>query len=372
MRMTGDSCGKKSQIRFIKGRLIPGKACRQEFRPKLRRISFSPACLLLVLVACVGLMKGCSEHGRKGEISASGTIEAREVSVASKVSGQILELRVEEGNRVAVGDTMALIDHASLDIQLRQAEAGIEFAAAQLELLRKGARSEDIRQAQEALKQAEANLVAAEADVKRMRVLAAKGSVTVKQRDDAEARYTVTLAQYQSFEQALRKIKQLARPEEIKAAEARLAQAQAGADLLRKTIADCTILSPVAGIVTHRPVEAGELITPGAAVVTITELARIYLMIYVTEKELGRVKLGQSVEVGIDSFPGRSFEGKVTYISPQAEFTPKNIQTNEDRVKLVFGVKIELPNPDGALKPGLPADAVIRTGDRGGSFLPLP
>jgi HlyD family secretion protein len=296
-------------------------------------------------------------------ITASGTIEAREVSVSSRVGGQLLELRSEEGSPVNEGDTIALIDHASLDIQLRQAEAGVDLAASQLELLRKGARSEDIRQAQEAMKQSEANLKVAEADAKRMRELAEKGSVTVKQRDDAEARFSVSLAQFQSAEQALRKVRQLARPEEIKAAEARLAQAQAGADLLRKTIADCTILSPVSGVVTHKPVEEGELITPGAAVVTITELDRVHLMIYVTAKELGRVKLGQTAEVKIDSFPGRTFEGKVTYIAPQAEFTPKNVQTKEDRVKLVFGVKIELPNSDGALKPGLPADATLREAD---------
>ena len=192
-----------------------------------------------------------------------------------------------------------------------------------------------------------------------MRELAARGSVTPKQRDDAEARLVVAQAQEASAKEALSRLRRLARPEEIQAAEARVAQAAAAVDLLRKTIADSTVVSPVAGIVTRRPVEEGELVAPGTTVLTVSELDRVHVMIFVTEKELGRIRLGQEAEVAIDSAPGRVFEGRVTFISPEAEFTPKNIQTREDRVKLVFGVKVEIPNPDGVLKPGLPADAVI-------------
>lgn len=139
----------------------------------------------------------------------------------------------------------------------------------------------------------------------------------------------------------------------------------AQADLLKKAIADCTIAAPVGGVVTRKPVEAGELVQAGATVLTISDLDRVNLMIYVTEKELGQVKLGQTAAVTIDSAPGRIFSGKVTYISSEAEFTPKNIQTKEDRAKLVFRVKVEIDNPEGVLKPGLPADAIIpvpRTG----------
>jgi HlyD family secretion protein len=116
--------------------------------------------------------------------------------------------------------------------------------------------------------------------------------------------------------------------------------------------------------VTRRPVEAGELVSPGTTVLTISELDRVHVMLFVTEKELGRVRLGGEADVTIDAAPGRVFKGRVTFISPEAEFTPKNIQTKEDRVKLVFGVKVEIPNPDGELKPGLPADAVIVTDER--------
>jgi len=313
-----------------------------------------------ILVVLAGL--ACSAKGAKNVISASGTIEAVEVNVAAKVAGQVMELAVGEGTRVKPGDKLASIDHESLDIQLRQAEAGVRLAEAQLALLIKGARVEDIRQAEAALKQTEAALTVAEDDARRMRELAGTGSVTPKQRDDAEARLTVASAQRNAAAEALAKVRTLARPEEVRAAEARLAQAQAAADLLSKTIADCTITAPAGGIVTHKAVEAGELVTPGATVVTLVDLDSVYVMIYVTEKELGRVKLGDAAEVKIDAFPDKAFAGQVTYISPEAEFTPKNVQTKEDRVKLVFGVKVEIENRDGLLKPGLPADAVIRVG----------
>jgi HlyD family secretion protein len=312
------------------------------------------------LILLAGL--ACSNGRDKNVISASGTIETVEVNVASKVAGQVLSLSYKEGARVAPGDLLAVIDHASLDIQLRQAEAGVRLAEAQLALLVKGARSEDIRQAEAALTQADSALKIAADDAARMRELFKTGSVTSKQRDDAEARLTVSSAQQSSAAAALGKLRRLARPEEIQAAEARLAQARAGAELLAKTIADCTITAPAGGIVTHKAVEAGELVTPGATVVTLAELASVYVMIYVTEIEIGRIKLGDGVDVRIDAFPERAFPGKITYISPEAEFTPKNVQTKEDRVKLVFGVKVEIENKDGLLKPGLPADAVVRVG----------
>jgi HlyD family secretion protein len=312
----------------------------------------------VALIALAGL--ACTSRSDKNVITASGTIEAIEVNVASKVAGQILALAVEEGSRVKPGDVLATIDHATADIQLRQAEAGVALARAQLVLLQNGARKEDIEQADAALRQAEANLKVAVDDAKRMRELLKSGSVTTKQRDDAEARLTVAEAQRKGAEEALNKVRRLARPEEIDAAEARLAQAQAAADLLAKSIADCTIVAPAGGIITHKAVEAGELVTPGATVVTLSELDSVYVMIYLAEKEIGRVRLGDQADVAIDAFPGRAFPGRITYISPEAEFTPKNVQTKEDRVKLVFGVKVEIENPEGLLKPGLPADATIR------------
>jgi HlyD family secretion protein len=315
------------------------------------------AYLLFTLV----FFSSCSPKAKTENITASGTIEAVEVNLGSRMSGQVKGIFVDEGSKVKEGERLVLIDSSSLELQLKQARAGVELAEAQLDLLVKGARSEDIQQAEENLKQAEANLKVAEEDFNRARNLFEKESITQKQKDDAEARYAVVSAQFNSAKEFLKKLKQLARPEEIRAARARLSQAQAGAEILEKSISDCSITSPAAGIVTHKAVEAGEFVIPGTTVLTISKLDEVYLMIYVNEYTLGRVRLGQEAEVKVDSYPERVFPAKVVFISPEAEFTPKNIQTKEERVKLVFAVKIQIKNRDGALKAGMPADASLKT-----------
>jgi HlyD family secretion protein len=303
----------------------------------------------------------CRNNRNQNEISASGTIEAVEVGVSSKTSGQVVNMAVDEGGRVNAGDLLAVVDSSSLEIQLRQTEAGVKLAEAQLRLLLKGARIEDIRQAEEALRQAEAGLKLAEVERSRITDLFAKQSATAQQRDNAETRLAVARAQHEAAKQALQKWRQLARPEEIKQAQARLEQAEASRDLLKKTIADSTISSPTSGIVTHRATEQGEFVVPGTILLTIADLAEVRLEIFVPESDLGKVRLGQSAEVRIDSYPDRIFKGQVIFISPEAEFTPKNIQTKEERVKLVYRVKIKVPNAENILKPGMPADAVIDT-----------
>ena len=312
------------------------------------------------VVMLAGLLLVCGKKGQ-GVIIATGTIEAIKVTVSSRAGGEVKGLSVDEGSRVAKGDTIARIDHSLLDLQLRQAKAGVELATANLRLLKKGARSEDRQQAEESLRQAAASNKVAEADARRMEELHEAGSVSAKQRDDAEARATVNKARYNAALQAVKKIKNMARPEELQAARARVKQAQGAHDLLQKRIDDCTIISPAAGVVTHKLVEPGELAGQGSPLVTIAKTDQVDLMIYVTEVELGRVTLNQNADISIDSYPAKVFPGTIVYISPEAEFTPKNIQTKDDRVKLVFGVKIAIDNPEGVLKAGMPADAVIKT-----------
>jgi HlyD family secretion protein len=311
-----------------------------------------------VIVACFS-HQACHHSEDNKAIVASGTVEAVEVDVAAKTSGQIEKIFVEEGARVQAGDVLAVIDSASLAIQLRQAEAAVELAESQLELLLKGARVEDIRQVEEAAKQAEATLNLAAEDLERSQSLYAKESTTLKMLQDAQTRFQVAQAQHAAAQQALQKVRKLSRPEEVKAAQARLAQAEAGRDLLKKTIADATIISPTAGIVTHKAREPGEFVGPGITLLTIADLENVRLNIYVTEVDLGRIRLGQRADVRIDSHPDRIFSGTVSFVSPEAEFTPKNVQTQEERVKLVYRVKIQIPNSEGILKPGMPADASV-------------
>ncbi len=306
-----------------------------------------------------GIIPGCAENDIH-TISATGTIEAVEIRIPSKVNATVTGITIDEGSTVQQGDTLAVLDHSTFDIQYRQAQAGVELADAQFTLIKQGARDEDVRSAEEGLRQAEANLKIAGEDLRRIRNLYESNSVSRKQLDDAEARHTVASAQYNTARQNLEKVRQLSRPEEIRAQRARLQQALATAELYEKNIQDSYIVSPVNGTVTNKIVERGELARQGSPVAVVSKLDTVRLMIYLTTDDVGRVRLGQDVEVSIDAYPDKTFNGTITYISPSAEFTPRNIQTKEERVKQVFGVRVEIPNPDGVLKPGLPADAYIR------------
>ena len=298
----------------------------------------------LFLLWTAVLVIGCS-GGDGADISASGTIEGTDVDISAEVAGKLREVRVDEGARVAVGDTLAIIDDTEYQIQLRQAIANAESFEASYRLAVEGSRKEDIIQA-------EAEFKTAEADYLRMKDLLASQTITQKQYDDAYARYIATQQTYE-------KLKQGSRKEEIDGAREKRDNAEAQVDLLKKKIRDCHVLAPSVGTITLRAVEPGEYVTVGANLLRLTYLDKVKLIIYVNETELAKVHLGQEAKVYIDGAPKKPFEGSVTYISSIAEFTPKNIQTKEDRTKLVFGVKIEIPNADQTLKPGMPADASL-------------
>ncbi len=313
----------------------------------------------LFLLPLLGLLIiGCGDGNNENKITASGTIEGTNVTLSARVSGQINKIRVEEGDQVKKNDTLLIIDHELLEIQLQQAQAGVEAAQAQLQLLQKGARSEDIRQAEDALKQAKINYEQAEADKNRMEDLYQSKTITKKQYDDVTAKYNIAKARYNSAKENVKKVKNFARPEELKQAQANLNQSKAAAALLKKNIRDSYVLAPLDGFVVKKFVEEGETVSPMSSLLMLSNLDDVKLVIYVSEEELGRVKLGQAAKVNIDA-NDNTYEGKVIYISPEAEFTPKNIQTKDERTKLVFAVKVKIPNPNFELKPGMPADATI-------------
>jgi len=297
------------------------------------------------LLACTAwAIIGCS--GNNGsDISASGTIEGTDINIGTEVSGKIKDVLVDEGSRVRTGDTLVIIDDVEYQIQLRQAIANRESFEASYRLAVEGSRKEDIIQAEAAYK-------TAEADYLRMKELLASQTITQKQYDDAYNKYIATQQTYE-------KLKHGSRRDEIEGARQKRDLAGAQVDLLKKKIHDCHVTAPSEGTVTLRGVEPGELVTAGMNILRITYLDKVKLIIYVSEQELSKVHLGEEVKVKIDGAPTTSFRGTVTYISSVAEFTPKNVQTKEDRTKLVFGVKIEMPNADQTLKPGMPADAYL-------------
>jgi len=288
------------------------------------------------------LLLGCSGNSND-RIEASGTIEGTDVNISSEVSGRVEEVRVEEGAKANEGDTLVRIDDTDYQLQLRVAIASQEAAEAQYRVAVEGSRKEDILQAEAALK-------SAEKDFKRMKELLATQTITQKQYDDAEARYISSQQTYEKLVHGLR-------ADEIAASRARRDQAAAQTELLRKRVGDCYVIAPSNGTITLKGIEPGELVGPGSNLLRITYLEKVKLTIYVGEAEISRIQLGQKATVTTDA--GATFDGKVIYKSPIAEFTPKNVQTKEERTKLVFGVKILVDNPEGKLSPGIPADATI-------------
>ncbi|MEO8666736.1 MAG: efflux RND transporter periplasmic adaptor subunit [Ignavibacteria bacterium] len=301
----------------------------------------------------------CSEKQPSNEISSSGTIEATDVTVSSRVPGEIREILFNEGDKIKKDDILLMIDHESLDIQLRQAQAGVEQAEAQLRLLQAGARKEDIRLAQQQLDLTDINLKHAETEKERVENLYRENAITQQLYEDGLTRYDQALNQYNTAKENLSKVKNIIRPEEIESAKANLKRSLVSIDLIKKNIEDCTVRSPIDGIVTKRFIEIGEYVTPGASLLNISDLQLVKLVIYVTEEQLGKVKLGQAADVNIDTYKDKIYKGEVIFISTEAEFTPKNIQTQDERTKLVYAVKIQIPNPSFELKSGMPADAKL-------------
>jgi HlyD family secretion protein len=323
--------------------------------------------VLLVSMA----VTGCDKAGDNPNPRVSGQVEATEVQVSPEVGGRVLEIPVVEGDRIRKGDRIALLDTRDAELALQRARAERAQADAQLRLLQAGSRPEDIRQAQSQVtaaggdtEVAQAELIAAEADLQRFETLLQRNSGSQKQRDDARTRRDVArerLASARARESAAgegaSRLRAGARKEEIEAARARLAAMDAQIASIEKSRADATILAPIDGIVSERLLDPGEMAAPRAPVVVLTDLDHAWAEVFVDEPQVPRLKLGQAATVITDA--GGRLAGKVSYISSKAEFTPRNVQTAEDRSKLVYRVKIAVDNHEGVLKQGMPVEAEI-------------
>lgn len=317
----------------------------------------------IVIIATVVLIIGCNNNKENKLIEVTGTIEATNVIVSSLVAGEVISIFKDEGDRVSIGDTLLIIDPTTYKIKLREAEALLLSAEAQYELVRNGARKEDIQQAQQLLKQSEVNLQTAQNDKIRFENLYETKSISRKQYEDALAKYELALAQYNSAKENFLKIQNISRPEELKQAKANVERLKANVDLIKKSLNDCFITAPISGIVVKKFLEAGETVTNLSSLIKISDLSQVELTVYVNEKDLPKIKLSQPVDVKVDAYPEKTYKGKIIFISPEAEFTPKNIQTKEERTKLVFAVKVKIDNPEYELKSGIPADAFIKVED---------
>jgi len=251
---------------------------------------------MIVLIIIVAVLAGLSGwyiyKQRNGkELTASGTIEATEVTVSSKAVGKVLDIKVDEGMQVKEGDVLAVLD---------------------------------VQELEEAMKSAQARYAMARDDYERSKKLYADKMISPQQYDAAASTYNIALA---------------------------------ALNTARIQVDNATIKAPISGVILVKAIEKGELATVGTPIVTMADLSRVKLTVYLGEQNIGKIKLGEEVSISVDSYPNDKLAGKIVYISDKAEFTPKAIQTKEERVTQVFAIKIEIPNPDMKLKPGMPADA---------------
>lgn len=322
--------------------------------------------------ALVAATAACRTPPPADRVRVSGQIEATEVQVASQVPGRLVSRKVAEGDRVAQGAAIAVLDTADAELAIARARAERAQAEAQLRAVQAGPRVEDIRPAeaqvvaaQAEVPPAEAELAAAEVDVQRFEQLIAANSGSRKQRDDAVARRNIARERLQAARERIRvaqeaaaRVKAGPRREDVDVARARIATVDAQIATLEKAAADASIAAPIAGVVTTTIADEGELIQPRAPIVVITDLDHAWANVYVDEPVVPRLRVGDAVTVFTDA-GGSGTPGKISYISERAEFTPRNVQTADDRSKLVYRIKVSVDNSSGTFKTGMPVEAEI-------------
>lgn len=315
---------------------------------------------LLAAVGAVVTSRVLTNREPAGLLRASGTAEAIEARVGFQAGGRMEEILVREGDRVTQGQVLARLDTAETEARRRQAVAQIAATRALLDELTRGSRPEEVAQARSGLAAASELLLDAERDRERMRSLHEAGAVSRELLDkSALAREVATHRKAQAVEQ-LHLVEQGPRVERIEAQRALLAQAEAALAAIEANLANMTQRAPFPAVVSVRHREPGEAVSPGAPVLTLTNLDDRWVRIYVREDRIGAVRLGQAATLSSDTYRGKTYTGEVMFISPEAEFTPKSVQTTEERVKLVYAVKVRITGDGGHdLKPGMPADVVL-------------
>ncbi len=315
-----------------------------------------------VLLAAVGLVLGaCSRSPgtRPGDLLLSGNIEVTDAQLGFKIPGRVSARPVFEGEQVAAGQLIARLDDTEQvqQVALRRAElAAVQAGLAELEA---GSRPQEIAAVAAALRSAEAERDRVRLDFTRAQELRDKAVITDREFETMQAQVKVTEARVAEAAERLKLVQEGPRAETIQQARARADQARAAVALAETQLDYTRLVSPLTGTVLSHHIEPGEFVAAGTPVVTVADTVHVWVRAYLDQSDLGRVRHGQKVVVRTDSFPGRDFAGTVGFISSEAEFTPKTVQTPKERVKLVFRVKVDVANPQDELKPGMPADVVI-------------
>jgi HlyD family secretion protein len=302
------------------------------------------AAVLLSTVSC-----------RRGDENvASGTIEVVEVDVSPTQPARLLSVHAREGDRVRAGQQLAVLSQSALPSDITGRQARVSQAEANLRDVQQGARPAEVAQAEAALRTAQAEVVRTQRDLDRNRPLAAKGIVPRQQLDAYVAAAREAASRRDAARAALGLVREGARPERVNAAQAEVASARAALQSARATAGDLVLVAPTDGVVMGRWAEPGETVTAGQAVLTLGRTDRPYTRIYVGEKVLPRLKVGQQLVATLDGYPDRRFRGRIAALADRAEYTPRVALTETERADLLFGVKVEFDDASGMLKPGLP------------------
>jgi HlyD family secretion protein len=316
--------------------------------------------LVLVLLGVgVWLAFGRGDGG-DAVLFASGTVEATQADLGFQLGGRIDRIAVVDGESVRAGYELARLESAELQARRSAAQAQVDGARAVLVEMQRGARPEELRQATAAEFAARERMQEAARLLDRTRALEAGGAVSREALDQAQSAYEIARAQHEQAREQQGMVRLGPRAERIAAQEALVRQAESALAQADAALANAIITAPFDGIITVRHRQPGEAVGPGAPVLTLMNPADRWVRIYVRQDAVGRVSIGQTARIRTDSEPGRDYGGRVTFIGSQAEFTPRNVQTAEQRVRLVYAVRVAITEDPGmVLKPGLPADVTL-------------
>ncbi len=320
--------------------------------------------LLIVGVAVAGYYLYPRWFGKPvnpNEIKLSGNVEAHESLVSFKVTGRVVELPVEEGQPMQAGQLLAKLDDADYRQQVSVDEANIHVRSQQLTLSLAGPRAQDIEAARQNVVDAQADLAQKKQDLARYDALLAKDEIPAQVRDQAATAVTRAETNVARLKQVYDELLAGTRKEQIAVDQANVGAADQTLEMSQIKLGYTTLTAPFSGVVLVREAELGEVVSPGTPIVTLADLDHLWVRVYISETNLGKIHLGDSVTVHTDTYPNKSYTGRISFIASDAEFTPKSVQTQEERVTLVYRVKVDVDNPNHELKPGMPADVYIET-----------
>lgn len=320
----------------------------------------SKVIILLLIVAAITGLAGYNYYQQQATSKLfTGTVEVTKADITTKSSGYMKDLRIKEGASVAKDALIATIDRDDLQIALTRDAASLKKAQAQLADLEKGARPAERNEAAANTAAALAAFDKASKDYERSQALYRAGAAARQQLDNAQAAYDASAAQLKAAEEKANLLEAGNREDQILAAREEVNRSAAVLQAAQSTLADTLVYSPLDGLILTKNFEPGEYVSAGAAIATVADMSDCWVKIYVPSTDLGKIKIGDSAAVMIDSRPGEKFAGHIKEISDTAEYTPRQSITKNERANMVFAVKIAIDNGENILKPGMPADVMF-------------